>query len=337
MTTPPLSTDVLDHPAVRAWVRLSPGLGAPVGIERLQKKKKGRAYRLHRAGPDGADIVAKRSSPQRIDHERTIYECILPLVPVPTVRYHGHVKEPDGAYSWLFLEDAGGEPYSPMSDEHRRLAANWLGGLHASPAARMAAARLPDRGPDFYRGHLHSGHDMLLRHLDHPALTAHDVSVLTSIVRHCEVIASHWSEVERFCDRMPRTFIHGDFAPKNMRIRAAATALTLVAFDWGSAGCGVVAPDLVQSGASSSRWSYWASPDLVAYLSTVRDSWPHLDLHDLRRLAIFGQVFRCLVCVSLSAESFATEWVERAAGNMRIYEAEMADAIRAADWTRGGQ
>ena len=47
---------------------------------------------------------------------------------------------------------------------------------------------------------------------------------------------------------MPRTFIHGDFAPKNMRVRAGPGGSTLLCFDWGSAGWGVPAADLVQPG-----------------------------------------------------------------------------------------
>jgi len=247
------------------------------------------------------------------------------------------VEESDGARGWLFLGDAGGEAYSPLCDEHRRLAAQWLGRLHTSAAGRTAAAQLPGRDPDFYHGHLRSAHDLTLRSLSHPALTAHDGTVLAAIVTHCEVVASHWTEMARFCEALPRTLIHGDFAPKNMRVRPATGGFILLAFDWGSAGWGVAAADVVHSEISSSHWSYWASPDLATYCSIVQGSWPHLDIQDIRRLAVIGQIFRCLVCVSLTAQSFATEWVERAAWNMAIYETEIAGAIRAAGWTRGGK
>jgi hypothetical protein len=337
MSLQEVSTDRLDHPALRAWVRAGATLGEPVAIERLQKKKKGKVYRLRHAGPDGNDIVAKRSSPERIWHERLIYEAILPLLPLPTVRYHGCVEEPDGAAWWLFLEDAGGEAYSPFCDEHRRLAAHWLGCLHTSAAGSAAAARLPGRGPDFYHGHLRSAHETVLRSLGHPGFTAHDLRALAAIITDCEVVASHWGEVERLCEQVPRTLIHGDFKPKNMRVRATPNGLTLFAFDWGSAGWGVVAPDIVQSEISSGHWSCGASPDLATYCSMVQDWWPRWGVQDIRRLAVIGQIFRCLVCISLSAKSFATEWVEEAARNMAVYEPEMADAIRAAEWTRGGK
>jgi Phosphotransferase enzyme family len=337
MSSQILTTDLLGHPARRAWMRLSSKHGEPVAIERLQKKKKGKVYRLHGAGPDGADIVAKRSSPERIDHERTIYEYILPSLPVPTPRYHGCVEEPDGAYWWLFVEDADGKMYSPTCHEHRHLAARWLGRLHTSTVDSVAASRLAGRGPDYYHQHLRSAHDLALRSLNHPALTADDVKVLAAIATHCEVVESHWSEIARSCETLPRTLIHGDFAPKNMRIRSTPHGLALLAFDWGSAGWGMVAPDLAQVEPSSGRWDYWASPDLATYSSIVQDRWPHVSFQDIRRLAVIGQIFRCLVCVSLSAPSFATQWIEEAARNMAIYEGEIADAVRAAEWTKGEQ
>jgi hypothetical protein len=143
-------------------------------------------------------------------------------------------------------------------------------------------------------------------------------------------VAAHGSEVERVCERAPRTLIHGDFAPKNMRVRSGPEGIALLPFDWGSAGWGVPAADLVQSGILLD--AYWANPDLAIYRSVVRESWPYLDGGDLRPLSTFGKIFRCLVCIDLDAESLATDWVERCTRNMRLYTGEMAEAIHAAEW-----
>src|SRR5262249_32672052 len=138
-------------------------------------------------------------------------------------------------------------------------------------------------------------------------------------------------QVQRLCAGRPRPFIPGDFAPKNLRVQPGPT---LVPFDWGSAGWGVTAADLVQSGGTADTdWDYWAGPDLGAYCSAARATWPHLDVQDLRGFAVLGKVFRCSVCIDLDARSFATGWVERTMRNMRIYRAQMADAIRAAGWS----
>src|SRR5262245_45162271 len=263
MTKRVAGTDVTGHPAVRAWARLRPG--APARVVRLQNKAKGGVYRLEGAGPGGSAIIAKHSSPERIHRERAVYEQVLPALPVLTVRCHGFVEDPDGQGCWLFLEDAGGEEYSPSSALDRALAGRWLGLLPASGTRLAAGSRQPDLGPHHYLDHLHSAHATLLLHLTNPALTGGDVGVLREVVRQCEVIAAHWGDVQRVCAGLPRTFVHGDFAPKNVRVRVGTGVLTLVPFDWGSAGWGVPAADLVQAGSAPDHgtdWGYWASPDL---------------------------------------------------------------------------
>src|SRR5436309_2020543 len=143
MTKELLQIDLREHPAAKAWVRLGPECVEPTGIARLQKKAKGQVYRLEGVAPGGAAVIAKRSSPERIRGERTVYEQVLPDLPVPTLRYLGAVEEPGGTGAWLFLEDAGAETYSPLCAGHRVLAGRWLGLLHTSAARLAAAARLP--------------------------------------------------------------------------------------------------------------------------------------------------------------------------------------------------
>jgi hypothetical protein len=325
--------NLLEHPAVRAWAKLQPTQVEPAAIERLQKKKKAVVYRLKGAGPGGSDIIAKQSTPERLLKERVIYEEILPALPVSTVRYYGFVEEPDGGRCWLFLESADGEEYSSLVNEHRTLAARWLGLLHATASQIATAARLPDRGPDYYLEQLRQGDETILRNLTNPAITSETRATLETVVRQLEIVASRWGRVEELCARAPRTLVHGDFAPKNMRVRTGRGGLSLLPFDWGSAGWGVAAADLAQSGMElGGYWNYWANPDLAAYRSVAQESWPPLDIRDVGQLAIIGKIFRSLVCINLEAPSFAMEWVENSARDMRIYQAAMADAIRAVGW-----
>src|SRR5262245_34974607 len=308
MTKQLLQTDLREHPAAKAWARLQPEWGEPTGIGRLQKKAKGQVYRLEGAGPGGSAVIAKRSSPERIRGERAVYEQVLPDLPVPTLRYLGSVEEPGGTGAWLFLEDAGAEAYSPLREGHRALAGRWLGLLHTSAARLAAAARLPDRGPGYYLGHLRSARATILGNLTNPALSAADVAVLEAVVRQGDVAAAHWGQVEKLCAGAPRTLIHGDFAPKNMRVRTGPAGTVLLPFDWGSAGWGVPAADLVQaaptdSGAGPALAAYWASPDLAVYGSVVRESGLPFAAGDLRPLAAVGKLFRCLICINLDAQS----------------------------------
>ena len=96
----PLSDDELEHAAVKAWAQLGRDR-VPTAVEPLQKKRKGCVYRLRGAAPDGADVIGKRSTPERIARERAIYEHILPLLQVSTVRYHGFVAETEREACWI--------------------------------------------------------------------------------------------------------------------------------------------------------------------------------------------------------------------------------------------
>ena len=156
--------------------------------------------------------------------------------------------------------------------------------------------------------------------------------MLETVVRQLEVVASRWGQVEELCECAPRTHAwrlrSEEHARTNRSGRTLSPALRL-----GSAGWGVAAADLAQSGVESNGyWNYWANPDLAAYCSVARESWPRFDIQDVKQLAIIGKIFRSLICINLEAPSFAMEWVENAARDMRLYQAAMADAIQAAGW-----
>ena len=194
-------------------IRLSrPGLSSSRSTSNLPrskdlKKKKGVVYRLKGVGPGGSDIIAKWSSPERLLKERIIYEEVLPALPVSTVRYYGFIEETDDRCCWLFLESADGEEYSPLVNDHRTLAAQWLSLFHTSAAHIATAARLPDRGPGHYLEQLRSACETIQRNLTNPALTAETRAMLETVVRQLEVVASRWGQVEELCECAPRTLI----------------------------------------------------------------------------------------------------------------------------------
>src|SRR5213593_5205747 len=98
-----------EHRAVKAWAALNPERVEPESIEILKFKRlesKSAVYRLNGVAPDGSAVVAKRCRAVTASVERMIYEEFLPQVPLPAVRYYGHVDEPGGAFCWLFLENA---------------------------------------------------------------------------------------------------------------------------------------------------------------------------------------------------------------------------------------
>jgi hypothetical protein len=321
--------DPLEFPAFKAWneLRAEPVEPGRVEIRLLKRKSRSAIYRLAGVGPRGS-VIAKWCQQAVAAAERTIYEEVLPHLPVTALRCYGSVGEGDGRFSWLFLEDGGGQEYSPQREELRVLAAAWLGLLHTSAARVAAAARLPDRGPGHYLGHLRSARAAILGNLTNGALTREDRALLRAIVSQCDALESRWDQVQRVCDRMPRTLVHGDFVVKNVNVRPGPAGPAFLAFDWETAGWGVPAPDLVQTLLLDRVAS--VSPDLPAYWAMVRGSWPHLAIEDIRRLAGLGSLFRLLAMIDWLSLYLAYPWVSKPLASMRIYQAELARAVQAA-------
>jgi hypothetical protein len=326
-----ISTNLLEHPAVKVWGQLLPGRVEPERIEILRERNGSGIYRLEGVGLAGSAIIAKRCRQSDAVIEQTIYEEVLPSLPITVIHYYGYVAEPDGEFGWLLLEDAGNEKYSPYLEEHRALAAQWLGRMHTSAAHVAAADRLPDRGPGHYLGHMRSGREKIVRGLANPELKADDRVVLESLVAQFELLESCWSQVEGFCEGLPRTLVHGDFTGKNLCIRAERAGSALLAFDWEMAGWGVPAADLAQS-AQLRTGGFSANPNIASYWLVVHDHWPSLDLEMIQLLANCGKAFRCLAAVNWKAERLVGESVDWIVREMRIYHAELSHAIQAAPW-----
>ena len=305
--------EALEHPATEAWARLRGSGTPPNQIECLKETTPSLVYRLRKAGPSGGDVIAKQGRSETLRAELAIYQKVLVHLPVSTPHCYGLVEDGDGI-CWLFLEDAGEVVYSPEDKDHRRLAARWLARLHTSAAEFAAAAALPDRGVAHYLEHLHCGRERMLLGRANPALRPEDLAVLDELIAQCTVIESRWEEVKRLCRGMPQTLVHGDFVPKNIRLRLGQDGLILLAFDWETAGWGVPAVDLAQ-----------LSPAL--YWRFVREDWPHLGIRTVTRLAKAGKLLGRLAAVDWAAHWLKYQWVERPMGWLAVYRDDLAVAV----------
>lgn len=319
-----VQTDMREHPAVQAWRELGSVHIEPERIEILKgkvpdqtKRTKRFVCRLVGVGPAGSAVIGKRCWQSNAVIESTIYKEILPYLPISSLNYYGMVEEANGKFCWLFLEDAGEEAYYDLLAEHRALSAQWLGLLHTSATQMAAPAHLPYKGPKHYLKRLRSARDTILRHLVNLVSQADDLAHLKAIVGQFEVLESRWDQIAEFCDGIPRTLVHGDFVKKNLRVRSNHAGMDLLPFDWGEAGWGVPATDLMDV-------------DITAYWSVVCHHWPWLNVQAIRRLAKVGKIFRSLDAVCWELPSFKKNWLEMPMSNMRIYQSRLAKAIRSA-------
>ncbi len=319
-----LLLDRLDeHPAVQAWRTIESG-AAPTSVEVLKpEKRRSSVFRLNGIGPAGAGVIAKRRQRGELDLEHRLYTTILPSLPLPSLQGLGFA-EADEDRSWFFLEDAGERWYSPRDPQHRALAVRWLADLHTWPAD---LASLPDTGPAYFRSVLDAGLDGVRAGLARTDLPPPDGAVLRSIASQLECVRERWEDVEAACATAPRGIVHGDFVPKNVRVRTGSGGPELVAFDWETAGIASPAADvglLPEDGDS-----------LRLYHALVSQAWPELSLEDVQRLAQAGRVLRLLSCVHWEGRSFQYEWIEHTMRRMRAYERALQEALEPSGWVAG--
>lgn len=324
-----ISSNLPEHPAVIAWRELQPERVVPRSIEVLKRHQKSEIYRLEDVGEGGAAVIAKSCLRASAAIERTIYEEVLPNLPVTTPHYYGWTAGQDDEFDWLFLEDVGEEQFSPSCEEHRRLAAQWLGRTHSTAARLTVAERLPDRGPGHYLEHLQFGRDTIRRNLDNPVLTADDRALLLAIVAQCDALEQSWSLIDGFCEDMPSTLVHGDFRAGNVRVRSSESGKSMFPLDWETAGWGVPAADL----AATREIAELPPLDLDTYESTVKEGWPQLDRAAIRRLAAVGGIFRRLSAISWASLGLEHAWWPKThMASMKVYQAGLVEVLRRPPW-----
>jgi hypothetical protein len=326
-----LPSNLLDHRAVQAWRRVRPDCCEPQNIEILKlKRKKSAVYRLTGLGSNGSAVIAKRCAAATASVERLIYETMLPRLSSPSLSCYGFVPEPESEFCWLFLEDAGAYVYSQNSPEHLALAGQWLATLHRAARATDLHAQLPGRGPDHYLQLLRSSRSGLLQRVGNPVLSADEVALLEALAGQCDIIEAHWAELESFCDGVPQTLVHGDFVVKNLRIQPGAAGPALLVYDWEMAGWGFPASDLAEV-------ERCARPDLDAYYAILRQDLPQLDIRDIRRLRDYGNLLRVMDKVfweTVTMKGDEYKYLLKPLRTVRIYEPQMAAALRALGWSR---
>jgi ABC-type multidrug transport system ATPase subunit len=321
-----------NHPAVRAWLALSPGV-EPHAITPLRVRRfKNKVYRLEGAGLSGAGVIAKRMRKADGAIERTVYEDVLTSVAVPSLQFYGSLEEPDGEYCWLFGEEAVGVDYSNLLEEHRVEAARWLALLHLGVADAMPPEALPDAGAGRFLDLLRVVRELMQQNVQNPVLSAADIIFIDEIRTRLDALAARWDRVEEICAGVPQTLVHGDFNGKNMRLRSSNGDTTVVVFDWEDAGWGVPAVDLAQLAVPSSKLS--ANPDIATYWSIVRERWPATTAGDWRRLADCGTVFRTLSAFHWDAQNLAHDWAHSYVGGMHVYAAEFDHALERLGWSK---
>jgi ATP-binding cassette, subfamily B, bacterial len=331
--------ELSDHPAVLAWRSLGGAKPREVRVLKAKRFRKRGVYRLEGASPEGAPVIAKICKREVAEVESLIYEELLPRLPMPSLRYYGQVQEGDRQHCWLFLEDAGGERYSPGDPDHRRLAARWLANVPLHAEEVLGALDLPDRGPRHYLVHLLRAREQIARQLRREQDRVDGVLILEDLLSKLDALESRWGELAAFCDALPRTLVHGDLVPKNLRIKRDGSRIGLAIFDWETAGFGAQAPDLAQLleperseialPSRSQRFDrFSANPCLDTYRALLAASEIELDSETVERWAAVGGLFRCLAGIDWTCMQATAAWSP--IDDFRVYSGWLGNAMELA-------
>jgi phosphotransferase family enzyme len=307
------------HPALRAWRSFLSRREPAQRIEVLREHGVNAVYRLLGVATASGSVIAKRMPQAKARTERTLYERVLPQLPLTVPRYYGALAaEGSEAETWLFLEDVGSERYSDTRPDHLALTARWVAQLHGSAATVADAHELSDGGPARYHRHLVSAAEKLEQRLSGPDLIGGDRALLRGIAAQVRGLAARWTSVAALCEGLPATVVHGDFRPKNVYVRAAGDRLACYPIDWETAGWGVPAADLTRI-------------DVAVYWSAAREWCEGLSLDTVYRLAQVGQVFRTIAAIDWECTSLRFDTrnlIVRSLASLAVLTPRLTEAVQ---------
>lgn len=302
--------------ALDAWRLL--GGRSDNGLEVLELNGKSQIYRFDDS--TAGSIVAKRLWRANAEHQHLTHELLASALPGSAPRSFGVAPDPDDAWAWLFVEDAGGIPYEPSNEAHRAAVARWLAQLHITFADPGQQSTLPPRGPDVYLEHMRAARARIdeCRHKlvrDHRPIVDRATDLITQL-------EAAWPGIEAMSRDLPPTLVHGDFASKNVRIRGRTGSHQVLAFDWEHSGVGPPAVDLAGAQPDPQR-----GPQLDVYFRQVSAAWGSARA-TLDQAVHLGVVLRYAAAFDWEAERLAAGSHDRPTRLLTLYTDRVLSSAR---------
>jgi aminoglycoside phosphotransferase (APT) family kinase protein len=303
--------------AIEAWRKLEPGFCGQA-VQTLKFTTRSQVFRISNALDVGTCVIAKRRAPDAARRELYLHQQVLPMLDLPLVAVLGSIKESDGC-EWIFFEDVGERCYQADDENDRVVLSRWAARLHTAACRLLPTMDLPDSGPGRYWIYLQQSRPILEAGLRDPRIDTNGKASLERLLELFDLLEAGWPHVERNSDGLPRTLVHGDLAPKNLRVHGTGPAAKLIPLDWEAAGWGVPAADL-------------CAIDVDVYCSEARETWPWLECHIVSRIGKIGRVLRWLAAILWAATRLECGALEKAVLDLKCCGEGLENAIEKVKW-----
>jgi aminoglycoside phosphotransferase (APT) family kinase protein len=310
--------------AGEAWIALDRRNRDPRSIEQVKprklKKRRGKtfAFRLEGAASTGESVIAKLTSESTARLEHHIYNQLLSELGAPAPTCYGIIEDEPTGRCWLFTEELRG-PH-PERDDPSHLASigAWLGVVEQGAHALQSSLDLPDRRVDYVKSELSAAHARIVSATSARELSADTLETLERLGGACETLLASWHRVDGAASTWPRTIVHGDLTPKNIRLGERSSDVVPYAFDWEHAGWGNPAVDLagVVGGAPGSLSDSGAA-FLESYAKFASVFWPGVTTSEARRCLEYGRLLRLVLSITWATSSLKPSF-EKAKGARQL-------------------
>lgn len=321
-TRPTYGRSALQDAVEIAWVRHS-GL-PPEHLEPIAGTAYGLVFRIHGALSDG-HVVAKVSRLDEVATEASIFERILPLVPVRSLKCYGFASLDSFQKGVLFLEDAGEERPDRWNPTHAALVGNWLAAVHTCTSTMLRPEALPAHGLERYESYRALAIGSLKEGLQNLRLRTEHAQIMIRLIQLLETVEAAIPRIETVADDFPSMLVHGDLMVKNMRIRhvSAGNSFEVLPFDWEAGGWGPPLPDLsrLRRGFHSAGWN--------SYVSRVVPEFA-VGEETLQMGARAGRILRIVAAIFWASMSLSAESVEQMMRDQMVkFESDLGAALTA--------
>ena len=328
-----MQTDLLEHPAVKAWNKLQPDRVEPESIEILDRERTKAWIKLQseRAEPESIETLDRKKRAWIKLRSRSVQPEITEILKRKRFIYRlkGVGREGSAVIAKQCKKDDGMLQHTIYTEILSRLPIPTLCcyGFVEEPSGELCWLFLEDAGTDVFSFNIRKHRTLAARWLGLLHTSAVNVAATARLPdRGSDYYLEH---LQLARDTIQRAVIDSTLSPDDLVVlKSVVSQCNVVEASWSKVErfCDRMPQTLVHSdftaknirvrnrqtgsallpfdwemagrGTPTADLTYLEQADLAIYWSVVRPSWPYLDVQDIEQMANLARIFRGLVAIS---------------------------------------